>query len=68
MPVAGGLGLQIRLLFHNHAPQQVARGFALYQEPADQLGRHIFCGAVEEALGDGWEGSCGYWRGCVKKY
>ncbi len=73
MPVAGGLGLAIRLRFHNHAPQQLARGLAFHQQAADELGGNDFGGAGEEGLGKGWEvlgGRGGYgsrWgMGCLK--
>jgi hypothetical protein len=55
MTVAGGLRLALHLRFHNHAPQQLAIGLALHQQAADEVGCHVFCGAGEEGLGEGWE-------------
>jgi len=55
MPVASGLALAIRLRFHNHAPQQLAIGLAFHQQAADEVGSHLFCGAGEEGLREGWE-------------
>ena len=51
-PVTGGLALAIRLRFHNHAPQKLARGLALQQQAADQLGGDDLGGAGEEGLGE----------------
>ena len=67
MPVAGGLGLAIRLRFHNHAPQQLASGLALYQQAADQLGGDHLSGAGEEGWEESWELRYGYGSGCVMK-
>ena len=53
--VAGRLLLRIRLRFHNHAPQQLARGLAFHQQAADEGGGNLLGGAGEEALGEGWE-------------
>ena len=50
--VAGGVILRIGLGFHNHAPKQLARGLALHQQAADQLGGNLLGGAGEEALGE----------------
>ncbi len=55
MPVAGGLGLAIRLRFHNYAPEQRARWLAFHQQAADELGGNHLSGAGEEGLGEGWE-------------
>jgi len=35
--VAGGVVLGIRLRFHNHAPQKIARGLAFHQQAADEV-------------------------------
>jgi len=51
MPVAGGLGLAIRLRFHNHAPQQLAIRLAFHQQAANELGGNLLGGAGEECLG-----------------
>ena len=61
MPVASGVVLGIRLRFHHHAPQQLARGLAFQQQAADELWGDDFSGAAEEGLGEGWEalGGCG---------
>jgi len=48
IPVAGGLLLQIRLRFHNHAPQKLATRLAPHQQAADQLRRNLLGGAGEE--------------------
>ena len=66
VPVAGGLGLAIRLRFHNHAPEQLAIGLALHQQAANQLGRDQLGRAAEEAAGESWEvmgGRGGYGSG-----
>jgi hypothetical protein len=55
MPVAGGVGLAIRLRFHNHAPQQLARRLALHQQAADEVGGDQLGRAGEEGLGESWE-------------
>ena len=52
MPVAGGLGLAIRLRFHNHAPEQLAIGLAFHQQAADELGGNLLGGAGEEGWGE----------------
>jgi len=70
MPVASGLGLAIRLRFHNHAPEQLARGLAFHQQAADEVGGNQLGRAVEEGLGEGWEalgGRGGYGSGFVRK-
>ena len=68
VPVAGGVILGIRFRFHNHAPQQRARGLAFDQQAADEVGGNQLGGAGEEGvrerlgkgggygsgLGDGW--------------
>ena len=64
--VAGVLLLGIRLRFHNHAPQQLASGLALHQQAANQLRRHLFCGAAEEGLGQVLGGRGGYWSRFVR--
>jgi hypothetical protein len=53
--VASGVVLGIRFRFHNHAPQKVARGLALHQQAADELGGDMLGGAGEEGLGECWE-------------
>jgi hypothetical protein len=55
MPVAGGVVLGIRLRFHNHAPQQLARGLAFHQQAADEVGGNQLGGAGEEGVGQGGE-------------
>jgi hypothetical protein len=59
--VAGGLELAIRLRLHDHAPQQVAIGLALYQQASHQLRCDDLSGAGEEGWEEGWEvlGGCG---------
>ena len=67
MPVAGGLALAIRLRFHNHTPQQLSTCLAFHQQAANQFRCHLFRGAAEEGLGEGWEvldGRGGYGSGC----
>ena len=61
--VAGGVGLAIRLRFHNHAPNQLASGLAFQQQAADELRCHDLSRAREEGLGEGWEGLGGYGSG-----
>ena len=53
MAVAGRFAVAIGLHFHNHAPEQLARGLALHQQAAHQLGGHDFRGAGAEGLGGG---------------
>ena len=48
MPVAGGLGLAIRLGFHNHAPEQAAVLLAFHQQATDEVGRDQLGGAAKE--------------------
>ena len=55
MAVAGRFALAIGLRFHNHAPEQRARGLAFQQQAAHQLRGHDVCGAGEEGLGEGWD-------------
>jgi len=55
MAVAGRFALAIGLRFHNHAPEQRARGLAFQQQAAHQLGGHDVCGAREEGLGEAWD-------------
>ena len=52
VPVAGELGLAIRLRFHNHAPKQLAIRLAFHQQAADELGGNQLGGAAEEGLGE----------------
>ena len=51
--IRSSLGLTIRLLFHNHAPQQLPSGLAFHQQAADELGGVALGGAGEEGLGEG---------------
>jgi len=70
VPVTGGLALAIRLRFHNHAPEQLARGLAFHQQAANQLGGNLLGGAGEEGLGEGWDvlgGRGGYGSGSMRK-
>ena len=55
MPMAGRLALAIRLRFHNHAPEQLSTCFPFHQQAANQLRRHLFCGAAEERSRQEWE-------------
>ena len=61
----GGLGLAIRLHFHNDAPQQLAIGLAFHQQAADELGGDNLSGAGGEGLGEVFGGRGGYGCGCV---
>ena len=68
--VAGGVVLGIRLRFHNHAPQQLARRLPFHQQAADEVGSDDLGGAGEEGLGQGWEvldRRGGYGGGWVRK-
>ena len=68
MPVAGRFALAIRLRFHNHAPQQLARRLPFHQQAADEVGGDQLGGAGEEGLGESWEvvgGRGGYGGGFV---
>ena len=67
MPVPGGVVLGIRLRFHNYAPQQLLSGLALHQQAANQLRRHLFCGAAEKGLGEALGERGGYGGGSVRK-
>jgi len=49
--VAGGLGLAIRLRFHNHAPQQLVIGLAFHQQATDQHGATSSAGRAKKAWG-----------------
>ena len=53
--MAGGVVLGIRLGFHHHAPQQLARRLPFHQQAADKVGGDHLGGAGEEGLGKGWE-------------
>ena len=64
--VAGGVVLRIRLHFHNHAPQQLARGLAFHQQAADELGGYLLGGAGEEGLGEELGERGGYGSGFVR--
>ena len=64
--MASGVVLGIRLRFHNHAPQKVARGLTFHQQASDEVGGDLLGGAAEEGLGEGWEvvrGRGGYGSG-----
>ena len=61
--VAGGLALAIRLRFHNHAPQQLARGLTFHQQAADELGGDLLGGATEEGVREGLGKRGGYGSG-----
>lgn len=50
MPVAGGLGLAIRLRFYNYATEQLAIGLAFHQQETDEVGANLLGGAGEEEL------------------
>ncbi|GDX75096.1 hypothetical protein LBMAG41_01720 [Cyanobium sp.] len=54
MAVAGGFALAVGLGFHNHTPQQLARGLAFHQQAADEIGGNQLTGAGEEGAGEGW--------------
>ena len=47
--------LEIRLRFHNQAPQQRTRGLAFDQQAADEVGGNLLGGAGTEGLGESWE-------------
>ncbi len=49
--VTGGLGMAIRLRFHNHAPEQLAIGLPFHQQAADELGGDDLSWTSEEGLG-----------------
>ena len=53
--VAGGVGLPIRLRFHNHAPQQLTRGLALHQQAADEFGGNLLAVGQKKFWGRCWE-------------
>ena len=53
--MASGVVLGIRLRFHNHAPQKVARGLTFHQQASDEVGGDLLGGAAEEGLGKIWE-------------
>ena len=53
--MASGVVLGIRLRFHNHTPQKVARGLAFHQQATDEVGGDLLGGAAEEGLGEIWE-------------
>ena len=55
--------LEIRLRFHNHAPQQRTRGLAFDQQAADEVGGNLLGGAGEEGLGERWGVLGGYGSG-----
>ena len=64
--VASGVVLGIRLRFHNHAPQKVARGLTFHQQASDEVGGDMLGGAGEEGLGERWgllRGRSGYGSG-----
>jgi len=49
---SGGVVLGIRLRFHNHAPQKLPSGLALYQQAADELRSNPLGGVAEEGIGE----------------
>jgi hypothetical protein len=53
--VTGGVGLPIRLRFHNHAPQQLTRGLALHQQAADEFGGNLLAVGQKKFWGRCWE-------------
>ena len=59
MSVAGGLGLAIRLRFHNHAPQQLAIRLPFHQQAANEARGNLLGGARAKKLwgrgGRSWE-------------
>ena len=61
--MASGVVLGIRLRFHNHAPQKVARGLTFHQQAADELGGDDLGGAGEKCLGEGLGKRGGYGSG-----
>ena len=61
--VTGGVVLRIRLRFHNHAPQKVARGLTFHQQASDEVGGDMLGGAGEEGLGEVLGGLGGYGSG-----
>ena len=54
--MTGGLALAIRLRFHNHAPQQLARGLAPYQQAANELWGNLLGGRAKKDWGRNREG------------
>ena len=48
--MASGVVLGIRLRFHNHAPQKVARGLAFHQQATDEVGGDQLGRATEEGV------------------
>ena len=50
--MTGGVVLRIRLRFHNHAPQKVARGLTFHQQATDEVGGNLLGRAGEEGLGE----------------
>ena len=66
--MASGVVLGIRLRFHNHAPQKVARGLTFQQQATDEVGGDQLGRAGEEGLGKGWgvlDRRVGYGNGLV---
>ena len=61
--MASGVVLGIRLRFHNHAPQKVARGLTFHQQASDEVGGDMLGGAGEEGLGEVLGGLGGYGSG-----
>ena len=52
--MASGVVLGIRLRFHNHATQQLARGLTFHQQASDEVGGDLLGGTAEEGLGECW--------------
>ena len=57
------INLALRLRFHNHAPQQLARGLTFHQQAADELGGDLLGGATEEGVREGPGKGGGYGSG-----
>ena len=52
--MTSGIVLGIGLGFNDHAPEQAAVVLAFHQPAAHQVRSNDFCGAAEEAVGQGW--------------
>ena len=61
--VTGGVVLGIRLRFHNHAPQKVARGLTFHQQASDEVGGDLLGGAGEDGVREGLGKGGGYGSG-----
>ena len=53
--MAGGLGLAIRLRFHNHSPEQAAVCLPFHQPAGNQLRGNDLRWTAEEGVGQDWE-------------